>query len=137
MIRRNIRTNMTLTSASASGAAFDIAAHTSAAGVELDVRGAPLDSAISISATTSLGAVSAKLPPTYEGTFSAGTTLSPVTVRLDDAVKDPAGKKRVRSVEYEQERTSFKSGSVAWSKEGRERGEVNLRTSMASVGLEF
>jgi hypothetical protein len=105
--------------------------------IELDVLAAPLDSNITLSATTNLGAITVKLPTTYEGSFSAATSMSSLAVDFDENAQDPTGKGRKRTMEYERIYKTVARGSIGWSEEGKTRGSVGARTSMAPVTLEF
>ncbi|KAJ7142471.1 hypothetical protein C8R44DRAFT_658197 [Mycena epipterygia] len=117
--------------------AFDLTARTSHGPVKLDVVAAPVDSTVNLRATTSIGALAVKLPPTYEGSFTATTSLASLSVNFDETLEDPTGAGRKRKVDYNQKRGSRASGSVGWSEEGKTRGEVNVRTSLAPIVLEF
>ncbi|KAJ7816716.1 hypothetical protein B0H13DRAFT_2459744, partial [Mycena leptocephala] len=132
-----IQGNINLESSKESGAAFDIIAYNSNMAIELDVLAAPLDSNITLSATTNLGAITIKLPTTYEGSFSAATSISSLAVDFNENAQDPAGKGRKRTMEYERIYKTVARGSIGWSEEGKTRGSVGARTSMAPVTLEF
>ncbi|KAJ7142530.1 hypothetical protein C8R44DRAFT_865859 [Mycena epipterygia] len=103
----------------------------------LDVVAAPVDSTVNLNATTSIGPLAVKLPATYEGSFTAATLLSSLSVKFDETLEDPTGAGRKRWVKYERKRGGRASGLVGWSKEGIARGEVSVRTSLAPVVLEF
>ncbi|KAJ7879742.1 hypothetical protein B0H14DRAFT_2566593 [Mycena olivaceomarginata] len=117
----NIQANINLESSKDSGAAFDITAHSTSAGLRLDVLCAPLDSKVTLRATTFIGAVAVKLPATYEGAFSATTSGSQVDVKFDKNAEDPARRERRRRLDFERPRQGAVSGNVGWSEEGRTR----------------
>lgn len=105
--------------------------------MQLAVVAAPINSTVRVDATTSIGAVGVKLPNTFEGSFIAATSLSSLSVKFDDSVEDPMGAGRERRHEYRQEAGWWADGRVWWSDEGKGRGIVNLRTSMAPIMLQF
>ncbi|KAJ7610044.1 hypothetical protein DFH06DRAFT_1016851, partial [Mycena polygramma] len=134
----SILSNITLLSSSESGGAFNISARTAHAPVGVAVLAAPVDARIALGAFTALASASVSLPPTYEGTFTAHTSLASVNVLLkDEKVEDPAGKGRERKLEWEQVGPRGKSGRVGWSEEGMARGSVHVATALAPVTLEF
>ncbi|KAJ7839778.1 hypothetical protein B0H13DRAFT_1911025 [Mycena leptocephala] len=116
---------------------FDITARTANGRLGLAVLSAPVNSNITLHATTALGSADVYLPPTYEGSFRAHTSLSSIDVKVDDEVEDPAGEGRTRRTEFDQVRRGMSTGRVGWSDEGMDRGSVDVRTSMAGVRLEF
>ncbi|KAJ7848399.1 hypothetical protein B0H13DRAFT_2090271, partial [Mycena leptocephala] len=118
----------------ASGA-FDIAARTSYGPLRVAVLSAPVNSNITLQATSTLGAADVSMPPTYEGSFNAYTSLSSITVNMDEKAEDPAGEGRTRRMEFDQAGRGMMTGRVGWSDEGMGRGSVDVRTSMASVKL--
>jgi hypothetical protein len=120
----------------ASGA-FDIAARTSYGPLRVAVLSAPVNSNITLQATSTLGAADVSMPPTYEGSFNAYTSLSSITVNMDEKAEDPAGEGRTRRMEFDQAGRGMMIGRVGWSDEGMGRGSVHVRTSMAPVKLEF
>ncbi|KAJ6516722.1 hypothetical protein C8R47DRAFT_1063398 [Mycena vitilis] len=134
----SILSNVTLLSSSESGGAFNISARTAHAPVGVAVLAAPLDARIALGAFTSLASASVSLPPTYEGTFTAHTSLASVNVLLkDEKAEDPAGKDRERKFEWEQVGPRGKKGRVGWSEEGMARGSVHVATALAPVTLEL
>lgn len=133
---RAIQSTINLESES-DNAAFDLTASTSHGRMQVDVVAAPVDSTLNLHATTSIGALAVKLPATYEGSFTAATSFSSLSVKFDETLEDPTGAGRKRWWEYERKRGGRASGLVGWSKEGIARGEVSVRTSLAPVMLEF
>jgi hypothetical protein len=132
---RYIQGNINLLSKDAG--TFDITARTANGRLGLAVLSAPVNSNITLRATTALGSADVYLPPTYEGSFRAHTSLSSIDVKVDDEVEDPAGEGRTRRTEFDQVRRGMSTGRVGWSDEGMDRGSVDVRTSMAGVRLEF
>ncbi|KAJ7142526.1 hypothetical protein C8R44DRAFT_602709, partial [Mycena epipterygia] len=118
-------------------AAFNLTARTSHGPIQLDVVAAPINSTIRLDATTSIGALGVKLPNTYEGSFSAATPFSSLSVKFDETLEDPTGAGRKRRLEYEQKRSGWANGRVGWSDKGKSRGEVSVRTSTAPIVLQF
>ncbi|KAJ7116217.1 hypothetical protein C8R43DRAFT_113554 [Mycena crocata] len=131
-----IKGNLNLESTKKSDAAFDVRAHSSNARVELDVLALPLAANLTLRARTSIGALAVALPSTYEGTFSAATSLAGIHVNIADEVEDPSGKGRKR-ISSGQARRGLARGAVGWSEEGMARGKVNARTSLGSVTLDL
>ncbi|KAJ7643275.1 hypothetical protein B0H17DRAFT_1104430 [Mycena rosella] len=132
-----IQGNINLASSKKSDVAFDITARSSNARLKLDVLTAPITSNITLRATTSVGAAAVKLPTTYEGSFTAFTSISSVAVTVDQEAEDPAGKGRARRMKTNDQRRGTVRGRVGWSDEGMKRGAVSVRTSLAPVTLEF
>ncbi|KAJ7149237.1 hypothetical protein C8R43DRAFT_1007533 [Mycena crocata] len=132
-----IQGNLSLSSTKNSDAAFDIGARSSNARVELAVLAIPLAVNLTLRARTSIGALAVALPSTYEGTFSAATSLAGMHVNVDDEVEDPSGEGRKRRVNYGQVRRGLARGAIGWSEEGMERGAVDVRTSMGAVTLDL
>ncbi|KAJ6600695.1 hypothetical protein B0H10DRAFT_696271 [Mycena sp. CBHHK59/15] len=132
-----LQSKITLEASKKIDAAFDITARTANAGLDLAVLAAPIDSTVTLHATTSIGRAAVVLPPTYEGSFRAATSLSPISVKVDEKAADPKGEGRTRSVEYVQLRHGMAHGTVAWSPEGKTRGAVTVRTSLSPLSLEF
>ncbi|KAJ6598593.1 hypothetical protein B0H10DRAFT_2231652 [Mycena sp. CBHHK59/15] len=132
-----LQSKITLEASKKIDPAFDITARTSNAGLDLAVLAAPIDSTVTLHATTSIGRAAVVLPPTYEGSFRAATSLSPISVKVDEKAADPKGEGRTRSVEYVQLRHGMAHGTVAWSPEGKTRGAVTVRTSLSPLSLEF
>jgi hypothetical protein len=116
------------------GGRFSIEGRSANAPVLLNVNEAPADSNLDLTGVTSLGPVRAHLPPAYEGSFQAATSLSRVTVQVLD-VEDPKGDGRKRTVQKSQSGASA-SGSVHWGDEKRKTaGNVKLSTSLGPVEL--
>ncbi|KAJ7348396.1 hypothetical protein DFH08DRAFT_959800 [Mycena albidolilacea] len=133
----SIRGNITLTSAKDGAATkFDIHARTSTSPLALDVLDAPLGANITLRGSSSFGPVDVSLPTTFEGVFDAATSLSKVSVTFDEEAEDPAGEGRNRRGEYERVGGTTR-GTIGWSEEGKTRGLVSVRTSVAPVTLRF
>ncbi|KAJ7804725.1 hypothetical protein B0H14DRAFT_2383518, partial [Mycena olivaceomarginata] len=117
---------------------FDVSAESTNGRVHLDVLAAPADSTVKPRAATTIGGVQVKLPATYEGSFSAATSLGRMSLAVDDETEDPAGRGRKRRVESVVERNGRAvHGSVAWADEGKGRGNVDVRTTLAPISLQF
>ncbi|KAF8195295.1 hypothetical protein K438DRAFT_1674007 [Mycena galopus ATCC 62051] len=135
----HIQGNVNLVSAKedSSEAAFVIAARTSHGRVGVDVLSAPLNSNITLQATTAIGAAAVSLPATYEGSFRASTSLGSVEVSAAEGVEDPASEGRERKLEFDQVTRSTAAGRIGWSEDGAGRGSVNVMTSLAPVKIQF
>jgi len=113
---------------------FTVDASTSNAGLDLTFLSAPADSALLMTASTSLKPARVKLHETYQGTFNVKTSLSAAKVEYDPCQTDPAGEGRSRTVEIRR-KWSAVEGSATWSEEGLELGSVAVRTSWFPVTL--
>ncbi|KAJ7142506.1 hypothetical protein C8R44DRAFT_760740, partial [Mycena epipterygia] len=131
-----IEGNITLESDS-ERSAFDTTASTSNGRIQLAVVTAPIDSTVRLNARTSIGAVGRKLPDTFEGSFIAATSLSSLSVNLDETVKDSTGAGRERRLEYKQVNGWWTYGRERWWEERMGRGGVSLMTSMGPIMLQF
>jgi hypothetical protein len=73
-----------------------------------------------------------RLPRTYDGSFTLSTRLAQPKVIVGNEYED-------RKVEYEAVERGSVKGSVWWEgehgEEGKERGEVDVRTSLVPVTL--
>ncbi|KAF7346802.1 54S ribosomal protein L16, mitochondrial [Mycena sanguinolenta] len=132
-----IQGNVNLLSSKEDPASFNIAARTAHGRVGVDVLSAPLNSNITLQATTAIGAAEISLPPSYEGAFSGSTSLGSVDIAADGEVEDPAGEDRERKIEFSEVGRNRKVGRVGWSDEGMARGKVSVVTSMAPVRIQF
>ncbi|KAK7013835.1 54S ribosomal protein L16, mitochondrial [Favolaschia claudopus] len=130
-----IEANLNLIS-SKDDSVFDVIAHTAHGRLGVDILSAPLESTLTLHATTALAPAYVGLPITYEGSFHAETSLGSVTVAIDGEAEDPAGKgrKRIANSEGHHGRSS---GKVGWSEEGMERGEVTVVTSLSAVEIKL
>ncbi|KAJ7574422.1 hypothetical protein C8J56DRAFT_979583 [Mycena floridula] len=80
---------------------------------------------------TSISPIHIKLHPTYEGTFGLSTSWAKAQVIYDREVEDPAGKERERRVEF----MHPTRGIVEWEEGGRDRGVVEISTSLSPATL--
>ncbi|KAJ6454153.1 hypothetical protein C8R45DRAFT_846739, partial [Mycena sanguinolenta] len=133
----HIQGNINLLSSKEDSASFNIAARTAHGRVGVDVLSAPLNSNITLQATTAIGPAEISLPPSYEGAFSGSTSLGSVDIAADGEIEDPAGEGRERRIEFAEVGRNRKAGHVGWSEEGMARGKVSVVTSMAPVRIQF
>jgi len=118
------------------GGNFAVAASTQNSPINIDFLSAPVDSALSLSAHTSIAPVGVKLHETYQGAFKLRTSLSRARVIQNQERTDPAGKGRKRKVTgVDGPSRSSASGTAVWSDEGLELGTVDLESSLAPVSL--
>ncbi|KAG6834212.1 hypothetical protein H0H93_011148 [Arthromyces matolae] len=139
----NIKANLTLDSAHSTGGNFKITSHTSNAPIDIIFTHAPSESTLILNSITSLGPNTVSLHPTYEGYFTAATSLGRTKVEVDEDVEDPEGKGRKRVWRWSY-RGNVASGSVQWVgskdekfKKGDLKGVVDVRTSLAPVTLKL
>ncbi|CAK5262042.1 unnamed protein product [Mycena citricolor] len=78
--------------------AFDLIAKTSNGRLALAVPSAPIDSTITLDARTAFGSAHVKLPATFEGAFSASTSIGAASLKADENAPDPSGQGRARKV---------------------------------------
>lgn len=120
------------TTTTSSGGKFQILATTALAPLTLSVLSSDRLSTLLLTAHTSLAPASVSLPDTYEGQFTIATRLAKPEVFLDNVYDD-------RKVEYTPVERGQVKGSVWWEgehgEEGRERGFVDVKTSLAPVAL--
>ncbi|CAK5274726.1 unnamed protein product [Mycena citricolor] len=117
--------------------AFDLIAKTSNGRLALAVPSAPIDSTITLDARTAFGSAHVKLPATFEGAFSASTSIGAASLKADENAPDPSGQGRARKVVVDAAGRTNVQGSVGWSEEGLARGNAHVETSIASVVLEL
>jgi hypothetical protein len=86
-----------------SGGAFRI--HTTTANGRLATlfSSAPVDSKLHLVASTYNAPASVTLHPTYEGSLSASTSISPIAISINEGVTDPSGEGRKRIFELKKE----------------------------------
>ncbi|KAJ7280793.1 hypothetical protein C8J57DRAFT_1500997 [Mycena rebaudengoi] len=126
-----VAANITLDSPKKSRAAFDILTLTSFGALRLDVLSAPVDSNLTLAATTSFQEAIVALPETYEGSFLGLTSPhSHARVEYDQARRD-------RKLEYDDSRPGSVRGNIFSAPEGKTRGAVNVTTSLGPVVLRF
>jgi hypothetical protein len=126
-----VAAKITLDSPKKSGAAFDILTLTSFGTLMLDVLSAPVDSNLTLAATTSFQEAIVALPETYEGSFLGLTSPhSHARVEYDQARRD-------RKLEYDECRPGSVKGNIFSTPEGKMRGAVNVTTSLGPVVLRF
>ena len=121
-----------MVSASPSGGKFQVHARTALAPLSLDFTSADRLSTLLLTAHTSFAPASVRLPSSYEGEFRIGTHLARPTVIVDNEYDD-------RKVEYTRVDRGEVKGSVWWEsdhgEEGKDRGNVNVTTTLAPVVL--
>ncbi|KAG6828516.1 hypothetical protein H0H92_007733 [Tricholoma furcatifolium] len=96
------------------GGNFKINAKTANAPLTLLFIDAPVDSVLNLDAFTAIAPAVVTLHHTYEGAFSATTSLRRPLIVVNRDVEDPAGKGRQRKVE-QSVRGATVSGTVRWS----------------------
>lgn len=137
--RSPIESEITLASSAkhSTGGSFHIDATTSNGPLALDFPSAPLDSTLKLAArTTTLGAT-VRLPAAYEGRFYATSTLLGAKVTVTEQ-QDPAGRRRKRAVvgHTDQPKNSVQ-GAAYWDEANKERGSVDVRSTISPVELIF
>ena len=113
---------------------FAVDAATSVSVLDLTFLSAPVNSALSLTASTSLAPARVKLHETYQGSFNLKTSLSSPKVEYDPRQADPAGEGRSRKVDIRWMRPLVE-GSATWSEEGLELGSVDVETSLSPAFL--
>ncbi|KAJ7244240.1 hypothetical protein C8J57DRAFT_1242951 [Mycena rebaudengoi] len=126
-----VAANIMLDSPKKSSAAFDILTVTSFGSLMLDVLSAPVDSNLTLAATTSFQEAIVALPETYEGSFFGLTSPhSHARVEYDQARRD-------QKLEYDESRPGSVRGNILSAPEGKTRGAVNMTTPLGPVVLRF
>ncbi|OCH93531.1 hypothetical protein OBBRIDRAFT_749519 [Obba rivulosa] len=126
------------TSADGTGGAFMIHAVTINQPLSISTRSAPVDHVLNLTAQTNFAKASVVLHPTWEGAFHLETTplFNTPTVEARADVPDPAGRGRMRSVEFEDVGGGVVGGRVEWvSREESRRGLVNVSTTIMPLTL--
>ncbi|KAG6830309.1 hypothetical protein H0H87_008532 [Tephrocybe sp. NHM501043] len=132
-----IKSVLVLETGKETGGGFKVAATTANAPLTLSFLDAPLDSVLNLTAGTSAAPATVNLNESYEGSFSASTSLVRPLVDFDPDEEDPAGHGRKRKVRLFT-RGSVMSGSVRWSDDEKELlSSVNIHTALAPVILRF
>ncbi|KAG5719396.1 hypothetical protein E4T56_gene13462 [Termitomyces sp. T112] len=135
-----IKGTLALESANESRGKFKIFARTSVSPLQLSFVEAPVDSVLLLDATTSLGPAAVSLDSTYEGSYTAVTSLQRPSILFNPDVEDPAGKGRKRQMRSSPSRGPIASGTVRWSDGDDHKkllGNVNVRTSLAPLTLKI
>ena len=93
------------------------------------------DGEVFLNVDTSNAPVNILLHPEYEGTYDLRTTIADAEVLWDQALRDPTGKGRNKTlVEKSRERTG-KTGRMFWGKEQTIDGSIRVRSSVEPVKL--
>lgn len=131
-----IQSELTLSTLSNTGGAFEVSARTSNSPISLRYADAPLDSFLASSAVTSNSDACVKMHRTFEGSFELTTSNSSSSLKVRRGDEDPAGRGRQRVVA--QHRTgNVTSGTVSWGPGVRgPRGSTSVRSSNGRVSLE-
>ncbi|KAG5650856.1 hypothetical protein H0H81_010736 [Sphagnurus paluster] len=132
----DIKGTLTLQSAQRTRGKFQVTATTSNAPIDLHFSDAPVDSTLLLDAHTSNAPANVKLHETFEGAFTASSSLKRPTVFWQGHTADPAGKGRERKVSIDVRGTTV-SGSVRWEGENNKEvlGDVRVGTSLAPLTL--
>ncbi|KAH9833565.1 uncharacterized protein C8Q71DRAFT_712854 [Rhodofomes roseus] len=93
---------------------FSVIARTTNAALELAVVDLPLDADVHVSAKTSQGSATLRLPHTFEGDFQLRTSNSLPDVLFGPGVRDPSGRGRVRRMSKERVGRNRMIGAVGW-----------------------
>jgi hypothetical protein len=120
------------------GGKFKVAGTTSAAPVTIAFPIAPVDSTLSLDATTKTAPATVTLHKTYEGSFALSTSLGKVVLNVDKNVTDPAGEGRTRKVDIKSQTKVKLDGTVAWVSSNADAlaaGAVKVTASLASATL--
>ncbi|KAF8627774.1 hypothetical protein AX17_006139 [Amanita inopinata Kibby_2008] len=118
------------------GGDFNVIATTSNSPLRLTFPFAPLDSKLTLHAKTRNSPLQVSLHPTYEGGFKVSSTNFRPSVVVKPGIDDPAGEGRERDVRISDQRNQV-SGSVSWSGEGKQRGNVDVATTNSPAVLEM
>lgn len=114
---------------------FDVNARTTNSPLSVSFADAPVDSKLTVDASTTNGNARIDLHPTYEGKFQISTSRwFPATVNVKDKYEDPAGKDRKKIVSSWGGRGQVQ-GETRWDADKRGSGNVILRTSNSPVTL--
>jgi hypothetical protein len=125
------------------GGQFAVSATSSRAAVTVAFPTAPVDSKLSLDASTSLAPATVTLHKTYEGAFALATSLSKATLDYQRNVTDPAGRGRHREVQVGSQSAWKIDGTVAWISSGAASedtpaaGCVKVTSSLAAVALKL
>ncbi|KAG6906538.1 hypothetical protein DXG01_013416 [Tephrocybe rancida] len=132
-----VEADLSLESANETGGKYKLTAKTANAPLDLHFSDAPVDSVLNVNAHTAVAPATITLHKTYEGTYTASTSLSRPRVIYEHEEEDPAGKGRQRKINW-QIRGSTVSGSARWGDDDKELlGSVGVHTSLAPVTLRF
>ncbi|KDR84319.1 hypothetical protein GALMADRAFT_237095 [Galerina marginata CBS 339.88] len=134
-----LHADISLTSASGTGGSFDITTTTSNSPLRVTFSDSPVDSRLSLKASTSNSPATVSLHPAYEGTFTVQTSLFGPTLRRKSDVEDPSGEGRERNVKFGSigKGPRVLTGEVYWDEKRKDEGAVSVRTSNSPVVLEI
>ncbi|EJU04308.1 hypothetical protein DACRYDRAFT_105370 [Dacryopinax primogenitus] len=112
---------------------FSVVAKSSNTQVEVGVLDQPVNSTLSLTATSTNGRIGVGLHPAFEGEFIARTTNGKSELIETPNVNDPAGLHRVRHITVSRF-ANILTGSAFWG-EKKKRGSAVLSTTNAGVQL--
>ncbi|KAF8992169.1 hypothetical protein BDQ17DRAFT_1432586 [Cyathus striatus] len=129
-----VEAQISLLSKEESGGRFKVTSHNSVTHLNIEFPTAPVNSVLILDAKTSVSPVVIKLHETYEGKFSFETSLSRPYLVVNDKVEDPSGEGRTRNVNVSHVGSKV-VGAIGWSEEGKDVGDVNVKTSISPLTL--
>ncbi|KAI0753418.1 hypothetical protein C8Q80DRAFT_1095853 [Daedaleopsis nitida] len=112
-----------------------VSARTANAPLRLAFVDAPVDSTLTLEADTANFPAEVSLHKTFEGKFDISSSMWWTPEVQWHPVEDPAKRERKRQVSVGQVARSHVRGNVAWDEDGKNRGEVTLKTSNSPVRL--
>ncbi|KAI6119260.1 hypothetical protein EDD17DRAFT_1594587 [Pisolithus thermaeus] len=131
-----IQSELTLSTPSNTGGAFEVSARTSNSPIFLRYADSPLDSFLASSAVTSNSDACVKMHSTFEGSFELTTSNSSSSLKVRRGDEDPAGRGRQRVV-AQHKTGNVTSGTVSWGPGVRYPcGSTSVRSSNGRVSLE-
>ncbi|THU88722.1 hypothetical protein K435DRAFT_866008 [Dendrothele bispora CBS 962.96] len=134
---------ITLLSDLASGGNFSLKVSSNCGTAFCSVIFAPVNATIDMKTSCNSGTSKAILPSTYEGSFDVQTSIGRPSLDSGNPNElDPQGLDRRRQVQFRRNVDRFpiggeRSGWVFWSRDGKQRGNAEVRsdTGSASLGL--
>ncbi|KAI6106190.1 hypothetical protein EDD16DRAFT_196987 [Pisolithus croceorrhizus] len=131
-----IQSEITLSTPSNTGGAFEVSARTSNSPISLRYADSPLESFLASSAVTSNSDACVKMHSTFEGSFELTTSNSSSSLKVRRGDVDPAGRGRQRVV-AQHRAGNVTSGTVSWGPEVRyPLGSTSVRSTNGRVSLE-
>ncbi len=120
---------------SASEGNFHVVGRTSNAPLSLTFVDAPVDSSLSLAASTSNSPARVVLHKTYEGTFDLASSLVFRPEVEWSPVNDPTERDRHRRVRLDATKGTRVHGGVSWEEGGEDRGSAVIETTNSPLRL--